>query len=39
VTGTSTNNLNANVTPEIFNEPIAECRNLATNMGYAPTGF
>jgi parallel beta-helix repeat protein len=39
VTGTSTNNLNANVTPEIFNEPIAECRNLASNMGYAPTGF
>jgi parallel beta-helix repeat protein len=39
VTGTSTNNLDAAVTPAIFTEPIAECRNLATNMGYDPTGF
>jgi hypothetical protein len=39
VNGTSTNNLNANVTPAIFSEPIAECRTLATSMGFDPTGW
>lgn len=39
VTGTETNNLNANLTAEIFTEPIAECRALATTRGYRITGW
>jgi hypothetical protein len=39
VTGTSTNNLSANVTAAIFDEPIAECRALASSMGFDPTGW
>lgn len=39
IVGTQTNNLNSTLTAAIFTEPIAECRTLAQQRGYSPTGW
>lgn len=39
INGVETNNFNASLTPDIFNEPIAECRALAEQKGYSPLGW